>query len=231
MIYVISGKKRTGKDTVAKFIQETYNDVQCEALAFGIKRTLRVAMQRYGYDKPYIRSLVEGKYSDPDAIFYEGDREKPLVMSNEDVLNIFRIGLEILKERGYNIVYHPDDIRNLIMSNDTPWSIRRLMQVFGTDIVCKYDNTVWVRYTLERFVNKYAGDEYNHLLVTDCRQEHEYKYLKRLGAKFVFIVKDTGIVDEHSTEKGLTPQPGDSIITNEGTLKQLKSKVLDTFKF
>lgn len=26
-------------------------------------------MQRYGYAKPYIRSLVEGKYSDPDAIF------------------------------------------------------------------------------------------------------------------------------------------------------------------
>ncbi|UQJ95563.1 deoxynucleoside monophosphate kinase [Klebsiella phage CPRSB] len=41
-------------------------------------------------------------------------------MSNEDVLNIFKIGLEILKERGYNIVYSPDDIDNLIMSNDTP---------------------------------------------------------------------------------------------------------------
>ncbi|UQJ95562.1 deoxynucleoside monophosphate kinase [Klebsiella phage CPRSB] len=35
-------------------------------------------MQRYGYAKPYIRSLVEGKYSDPDAIFYEGDERNLL---------------------------------------------------------------------------------------------------------------------------------------------------------
>lgn len=218
MIYGICGKKRTGKDTAAKFLTEKYDDVVSIALADEIKRILLRAMVFSG------NTALE-KLSETNP-FYTGDREAPLLMSNYDADKMFTYGISVLEKQGFSLSAK-EQIWNAITENQTPWTIRRLMQTFGTDIVCASDPVVWT----EIVMRKILRSPKTHFIITDVRQQHEYKYLSKFGAKFVFIQRDTGEDDSHSTEKGLTPDYKDYIILNNGTIPEFEQVVQAIFQF
>lgn len=220
MIYCICGKKRTGKDTVAQFVTMNYENVETLALADEIKRILRNGMKS-SVDNRYLRELSK---ANP---FYSGDREAPLLVSNEDVRDLFNFGIKALTKQGYWLENADNVVHNICRENKQPWTIRRLMQVFGTDIVCNDDDSIWTDIVLKKMLKS----DKDNFIITDVRQKHEYKYLSKFGAKFVFIERDTGEDDSHSTEKGLKPQPNDIIILNNGTLSELKTDVLNVFNF
>lgn len=219
MIYCICGKKRTGKDTVAQFVLDDYQNVEAIALADEIKSILRRGMSLSG-DR-YLRELSK---TNP---FYSGDREAPLLMSNEGARILFANGIESLTKRGYGLGNADIVAYEICQTNKQPWTIRRLMQVFGTDIVCNENDYVWTDIVLKKMLKS----DKDNFIITDVRQKHEYKYLSKFGAKFVFIERETGEDDSHSTEKGLKPQPNDIIILNNGTLSELKADVLNVFNF
>lgn len=227
MIFVICGKKRTGKDTAAKILTET-GEFSSFAFADHIKYILEDAAKRCG-----VKAFSGFKY---EKSFWQGDREKPLLTSNNEVCLLFRCAVDIMIERGIideNLISNTD-ILQVVVLNTELWSIRRLMQVFGTDIVRRRDDSVWVRLALSesfKHTPSETGPKLSkHILFTDCRQPHEYKYMQRLGAKFIFLEKETGEADNHSTEQGLIPCPDDYIIDNNGTLEQLKSNILNLIK-
>ncbi|UES35559.1 deoxynucleotide monophosphate kinase [Citrobacter phage KKP_3664] len=219
MIYGICGKKRTGKDTVSQFVLDNYQNVEAIALADEIKSILRNGMSASG-DR-YLRELSK---TNP---FYSGDREAPLLMSNEGARMLFANGIESLTKRGYWLNNADIIAYEICQTNKHPWTIRRLMQVFGTDIVCNENDSVWTDIVLKKILKS----DKDHFIITDVRQKHEYKYLSKFGTKFVFIERETGEDDSHSTEKGLKPQPTDIIILNNGTLGELKTNVLNVFNF
>lgn len=241
MIFVICGRKRTGKDTVAEILNDT-GEFSSYAFADNIKRILESAGVLCGVE-------AFSKFRE-NRLFWEGDREKPLLASNQEVKQLFDKAIGIMVERGvinstsYVQSYEKVSYSQLIMENEEVWSIRRLMQVFGTDIICNlYDNSIWVRLALndactipsQKVCDMYKGlipnpEISKHILFTDCRQPHEYKYMSRLGAKFIFLERETGKTDNHSTEQGLTPSEGDFIINNNGTLDELKSNILNLIK-
>lgn len=220
MIYAICGKKRTGKDTAAEIVLNSSSNVESLALADEIKRLLRNGMGSSS-DNQYLRELSK---TNP---FYSGDREAPLLMSNEDACAIFLRGMSILTKLGYFLDCGEETAYDLCRKNKKPWTIRRLMQVFGTDIVCSNNDSVWTDIVLKKILKS----KKDNFIITDVRQPHEYKYLSKFGVKFVFLERETGEDDSHSTESGLIPQPNDIIIVNNGTLEEFSSKVLETFKF
>lgn len=222
MIIVISGKKRAGKDTVAKMISERFPDKFVEiAFADPIKEMLESACRSSG--SIVLRSLD----------FWKGDREKPIAIGNQEVVTLMERLVKGIESktgkspRGWNDGYHV--VVEGIENNVEPWTVRRLMQLFGTDIVCNcIDNYIWVGLALERA----AKSKKEHVIIKDCRQEHEYKYMKVLNAKFIFVEKDNDQIDKHSTEKGLTPAMDDYIIVNNGTVEELQTAVNNIkFKF
>lgn len=243
MIFVICGKKRTGKDTVAKILNDT-GEFSSYAFADNIKRILESAGFLCGVE-------AFSKFHE-NRVFWEGDREKPLLASNQEVKQLFEQAISIMIKKSiiesapYVENYEKDLLDSLIMENEQVWTIRRLMQVFGTDIICNmYDDSIWVRLALndackkppEKIFDLHKGLIPNpnpkmskHILFTDCRQLHEYKYMQRLGAKFIFLERETGEEDNHCTEKGLTPSEDDYIIDNNGTLDDLKSNILNLIK-
>ncbi|URP86486.1 dNMP kinase [Enterobacter phage EC-F2] len=217
MIYGICGKKRTGKDTVAQMVVHNFRNVEVIALADEIKAILKRSMEHH--DNTQLRALAA---KNP---FYEGDREAPLVMSNNDAYALFSSGIKKLSSRGF-FMSNADVIAHKICEeNSQPWTIRRLMQVFGTDIVCKIDPSIWTSIALQKMLKSYE----DHFIITDVRQPHEYKYLSKFGTRFVFLERETGIEDNHSTEQGLTPGLSDYTILNNGTLDDLKRNVLNVF--
>lgn len=221
MIFVICGKKRTGKDTAAKILKET-GEFSTFAFADNIKYILEEAGLTCG--------VVGFNNFKCDRLFWQGDREKPLLASNQEVIRLFSTALEIMNKKGMIGSYDPHIAYDLVLNTEL-WSIRRLMQVFGTDIVCnQIDDSVWVKLSIADSFKPQNGKISKHILFTDCRQPHEYKYMQRLGAKFIFLEKETGEKDNHSTETGLIPGENDYIIDNNGTLEQLKSNILNLIK-
>lgn len=217
MLYVICGKKRSGKSEAGNFILDTGNfDVM--ALGNYVKDVLELAGRKHKFKEK--------------GTFWVGDRENgALLLNNEDVTVLFGAGIKMIEKLGYGQLKSDNEwfrIVREIENNEIPWTSRRLMQTFATDVVCNcISPTVWTRMLLSDLL---INGEHVDTLITDCRQIHEYKYFRSLGAKFIFIERDTGLNDTHSTEQGLTPQPGDVVILNNGTLDELKSQILKHIK-
>lgn len=216
MIIALSAKKRCGKDTVGDFLQE--EGFQKYALANPIKTFLNRAMREDTRLPLFVQNF---NMDDFNGFGY--DREEFLPISNSDVFRIMRSAwMLVCYDQGIDYTYaHTGTISEAVLGNKKAWSIRRLMQVFGTDIGCAINKRIWMQY-LENVL-----PEHENIVVTDCRQDHEMSEMRELGAKVVHILRDTNVVeiDTHSTESGLPIADGDHVIRNDGTLDDLKKSV------
>lgn len=239
MIYAISGLKRTGKDTVSKFIQELTNAVPY-ALANPIKKSIYNSLSVKGRRKDLSWEDINGET--------EFDREKDLNISTLElrtILNnsvmycnknysrfskeeLFYIFSEISKLKSHDCMSFMDVVsfsfatffgnkeRAKEIEDKYKWSVRRLMQTIGTDLIVNARRDYWLE----------CIPDYEDIIITDIRQSHEMAYCRDVGAKIIFVVK-SGIVsnDSHITERGLEPSASDIIVYNDGTLESLKSKI------
>ncbi|ARW57574.1 deoxynucleotide monophosphate kinase [Kosakonia phage Kc304] len=224
-LLVIVGKKRSGKDTTADYINEHYKTLKWQ-LAMPIKYALYIAWQR-----THMNELYELRGED-----WEGqgiDREMILPVNNEDVFDILCESIEVLHEV-FNFRHSKydskvqDAISSVLNNNVEEWSIRRLMQTLGTDVVVnKLDCMYWVKLFAENYLdNFYSG--YDYYIIPDVRQVHEIDTLRAMGATIVHVVRpetDQSNKDSHITEAGLPISPGDSVIMNTGTLEQLFEQI------
>lgn len=224
-LLVIVGKKRSGKDTTADYINEHYKTLKWQ-LAMPIKYSLR-----RGWDRSGMNDIYQLNSND-----WEGtgiDREMTLPINNEDVCVILNAAIEALHEV-FNFRYTrydtkvQDAISSVLNNNVEEWSIRRLMQTLGTDVVVnKLDCMYWVKLFTENYLdNFYSG--YDYYIIPDVRQVHEIDTLRAMGATIVHVVRpetDQSNKDSHITEAGLPISPGDSVIMNTGTLEQLFEQI------
>lgn len=235
------GRKRSGKDTAAGFVQEQNDEVTIYQLAGPIKEAL---VNSYHDTKLYETCGVE--LSAADWSGESGyDRESPLVISNDDVKRLMLNAVKYLTTY-YGLPVRPKnelksvstfimEVENLIAANRTPWSVRRLMQTLGTDVIVNlYDTHFWNRCMMEAYFDAdiHATTNDRYFVVTDIRQKHEISIARSLGVKLIFIERDdiNNSTDNHITEAGLTPLPGESVVTNNGTLEEFKAKILEVIQ-
>ncbi|MGL6228632.1 MAG: hypothetical protein ACRC3J_05430 [Culicoidibacterales bacterium] len=221
MIIGISGKKRSGKDTVALMLKDELENVNLIAFASPIKDCLLAALNTaYGatltkQHRIFTMDDMNGIGYDRETIF-DGD------YTETDVYHLLLVALNHANNR-----HHFDDsiVNNLMLlcaiySQVEHLSIRRLMQIIGTDIVVQAQTNYWVDSALSRI----KPDMHN--IFTDVRQLHEMDALRNLNAKIVFVTRlNTHIDDTHITEIGLQPIDSDVIIENNETLEHLHNKV------
>lgn len=243
MIYAVSGLKRTGKDTVSSFIKDL-TGAKPYALAEPIKRSLFYALSP--------RSKLNLTWEDVNGQT-DYDRETDLELSTLELRNILNTAvmfcnrtnkfnhdelsqifikikdlsaLDNMKFKDIICWSFANFFGNKRLANDIEnkyrWSVRRLMQVLGTDLVVSVRRDYWLECIPET-----DGD----IIITDIRQTHEMQYCRENNAHVIFVVK-TGIVstDSHITEKGLEPSASDTIVYNDGTLENLKSKIESIIK-
>ena len=224
-LLVIVGKKRSGKDTTADYINEQYKTLKWQ-LAMPIKYSLSRGWERSGLNDIY--QLCSDDWEGTGI-----DREMTLPINNEDVCVILNAAIDTLHEV-FNFRYTrydtkvQDAISSVLNNNVEEWSIRRLMQTFGTDVVVnKLDCMYWVKLFTENYLdNFYSG--YDYYIIPDVRQVHEIDTLRAMGATIVHVVRpetDQSNKDQHITEAGLPISPGDSVIMNTGTLEQLFEQI------
>ena len=239
----IVGLKRSGKDTVANYVIENMDSVKFQ-LAGPIKKYLAEAYEYISDDPVFDRSYMPKL----DFNCFEGigyDREEIIPLKPYDVIDIFENAIvklnNILPIPGMDVrtAYHygltpvqylseetKDQLFEVINKNNN-WSVRRLMQTLGTDIIVnQFDKMYWVKlFALDYFDKIYSDAKY--YVVPDVRQTHEIDSLRAMGATIIHVVRaETGQVqDSHITEAGLPILPGDVVVENNGTLSELYTTI------
>ena len=232
----LSGVKRSGKDTTADYIMENYNAYKHQ-LAGPIKDALAYAWKIFsdGTDYPVLtRKEFEG-------INY--DRETDLGLTKLEVIDIMEQALCYLHafcpienvhvydnegQEAINLLAYNEIIDTINIIEDQ-WSVRRLMQALGTDlIVDNFDRMYWVKLFALNYLDKF-GTDLDFYIVPDTRQDHEMDAARAMGATVIHVVRPGQVsTDTHITEAGLPIHKGDTVITNDGSLEELYSKIKNT---
>lgn len=220
----IVGKKRSGKDTIANYLK-TNHDYNVIALAGLIKESL-------------INTEL-GDYISLDDIngLTKFDREEPFIIDKEFLTTII---IDAIMYADHVCEFSSlSDIINktkTVFSNldmKSGISIRRLMTLFGNDIVTTVDPYYWTECVIQRMINSTS----THWVISDIRLFDEREFLFKISnhnnfpLQFVYVNRpDIESVDTHITEMGLEPldDHDNVVICNDSTIEKMHEK-LDTF--
>ena len=233
LIFLI-GKKRSGKDTTADYIRNNHITAKYQ-LAGPIKDALAHAFKYVPTNAGKItRSQLEG-------VNY--DREENLYLTKEEVVRLMKRALfyldvilplrNVFFENERMLSFTSDEITRVINSIEDEWSVRRLMQALGTDLVVNvFDRMYWVKLFSLTYLNSY-GTQLDYFIVPDTRQDHELDAARSMGATVIHVVRpenENSKKDTHITERGLPILDGDIVINNNGSLEELFEKIEKAIK-
>lgn len=106
--------------------------------------------------------------------------------------------------------------------------VRRLLQVFGTEVVRKRNEDFWIE-TLQK---KLVSEKVRHVVVTDVRFDNEARWVhgtSAYGGKVIEVLRpshtDLSAQNGHASELGVSPELIDDQILNDGSLEDLQLMV------
>ena len=106
------------------------------------------------------------------------------------------------------------------------------MQTLGTDIMVNhFDRMYWVKWFSVVYMDSF-DKTFEYFIVPDTRQDHELDAARAMGATVIHVVRpdSESSQDTHITEAGLPIRDGDIVITNDGSLEDLYSKIEKVIK-
>ena len=101
--------------------------------------------------------------------------------------------------------------------------VRRLLQVFGTEVMRRRDPDFWIRMMRRRIeASRFP------IIVPDIRYDNEADLIHDYGGTVVKVVRP-GMqdVDTHASEAGISPSKVDWSVTNDGSLAMLHARLAD----
>ena len=178
----VTGKKRHGKDEVARHLVENW-----------------------GFTRMALADELKQMVLDLDPLVVVPDSHT--VGTDLHASEVYR--LSVLVERF-----------GMEAAKEVP-EVRRLLQVFGTEVIRNRDEDFWLRVML----NKVERGPVN-IVIPDVRFDNEAEFVHQLGGIVVQVTRpglDDG--DAHASEAGVSPALIDYSVTNDGTLAALHTKL------
>lgn len=232
-----TGLKRSGKDTSADLLIKQLDKSGVEykrlMLADKLKEFLMNALNHSFVTR---RLTMDDMNGDTDF-----DREENIKMDVSELDDILRMFLgQIDKYLSDNNIDSSFNLRRSLAKNhildtyESPVdnlmyiSVRRMLQVFGTDIARCDDNELWSKITVDTAI-RYSKDKGDiKYILTDMRMDVEIEYIMHMGFKPLvveIINRRTGEVPNHITDMGISKPYIDCIIDNDGSLEKLEKNV------
>lgn len=205
-IITLSAKARCGKDTAAQYLLDNLENSTSYALAACFKESIAIHF---------------AEFVNRDDVFGYGVDRNSYIIYVERSDFIERVE-RIYEDFGYRLDQY--DIDWNVIDNNNGWTIRRIMQVVGTDIgVNQIDTNIW----LNEFEKAMFSLEqvYDTVVMVDCRQTHEIEFVRERGGSVIHILRETGLTDDHITEQGLPVEDGDFVVDNNGSLEEFYQKL------
>lgn len=228
----ITGRKRSGKDTVARILAAGWPGLHQVAFADPMKRMLTAlnpAVSGSTVADPHERTQMARRLQ------YEMDAVMAAPLPpGVNRAELAHRGIETLDPLGGE----GRRLRDLLTETRGDWDqlknerdmpehreVRRLMATFGTDVVrTLYGDSIWCDLAARSVsLLRAAG---RAAVITDCRFDNEARTVRGLGGVVVRIVRpDTAAVDPHVSERGVSDELVDLEISNSGTLDDLHATV------
>lgn len=191
MIIGITGKKRSGKDTIGEYLENVHG---FKRLSFA--KPLKDVVNKY---------LGVKSYSELDR-----EEEQTFRMWNTGV---FSAGEELGLDKS-KLLMRTLEVFEPFATNHTDnytiyrMSYRQVLQLFGTDVCRSLQDDIWIAKTLRKI------DCDKNYVITDVRFDNEATALKQVGARIVQVVRNGFIGDSHVSEKGVSESLVDKTIDN-----------------
>lgn len=201
MIIGLTGAKRSGKNTVAKFIRDNFfGDYTVYEHSFAAK-----------LKQSAVAALIGTVVSEEDAI-----EACDMLKENSEI--VIKMPLDI----GSNVAP---------MTTWQKLSGRQYLQWYGTEAHRRiFGEDFWTDIVLNEIYDRKDGTvwEENLDVITDVRFPDEAKAIKYMGGKIVKVTRP-GLEqnDAHVSEQGIPDELIDFEIWNDGSLDQLKYKTID----
>ncbi len=97
---------------------------------------------------------------------------------------------------------------------------RQLLQTLGTEWGRTHIHPdLWVMCAREFFEQNRHCD----IVIDDVRFENEAALIREMGGVIIHVFRNTDLVDDHSSERGIKPVAPDFVCTNEGSIDSFQS--------
>lgn len=205
MIIALSGKKKSGKDTVANFLVKDRG------------------FTKLSFATPLKDLIVRVFKIDSNLLHDDSKKDEELDFNlSIDYSHLDHIRQIVSEEWGYNIDYDTrENIEDFFGKEiETP---RQLMQIVGTDILRNHvDENIFINLLVEKIKQLQTP-----VVVADARLKNEREKLLELGAVLTLIKRDIGLdEDDHISENDLGDEDEyDLVIENNIDLQQLRSEI------
>ncbi len=211
-ILLFSGKKESGKNTLANFLQGL------ELLNLGFIKEFEVSSKTKGELWVKTHDNVYGRLDlspfNPEVAEFASKNLWPFIKQYSFADDLKHICMNILllnyeqcfgtnEQKNSYTKYHWENMPGLsytdYMNRQGPMTAREIMQYVGTEIFRKIYSGVWVEACLNR-IQREASDL---ALITDCRFPEEVSGGKYAGAKVIRLTRNINPSDTHSSETSL----------------------------
>ena len=101
---------------------------------------------------------------------------------------------------------------------------RKLLQLIGTDCGRAYNPNIWIDKMREQLKEHEPFAEV--VTIDDLRFDNEADLVHEFGGVVIGVKRKGCEPSEHQSEKGISPEKIDLIITNNGTIQELQDSIL-----
>lgn len=235
-IFGITGRKRSGKNTLAGFLQpDTSAHI---AFAAAIKRVLlQLNPQVTGHRgiRPHTLSKEQlrlfNELVDSLLVYTSATSSEILNQTSAKFWHMLDILNPFIRPEEGNPPLHLIDIINDIDGYESHKTegdpiddeIRRLLQVLGTEVGRQaISDDIWLRTGIDG-VRARIDEGYNTIVVTDVRFDNEARAIRELGGKIIEITRpDLPDEDRHASEAGVSSELIDILLHNDRDLATLR---------
>ena len=207
MIIGLSGKKQSGKNTVARLIQALswFNNCNSDA------------NYRYGNE------ILTDK--NQCLKWLENQDEIPNKWSEHSFAFKLRMCLYVIT--GKDEIFNGDDesknkSSGILNNEGRELTNRELLQIFGTEVGRSISKNIWVNALINDYKKEVSSGLPINWLITDVRFPNEVEAIKNNGGIVIRINRNTDRVDNHLSESALDNYKDfNAVINNNGTLEEL----------
>ena len=119
------------------------------------------------------------------------------------------------------------EARLAVDRHDTPkhllWSIREVLQLYGTEIVRRYKPNYWVDEVERRYLAALLNNPKTVAIVTDTRFDNEALLVRQRDGILYQVIRDSAVLTgEHKSEAGLSDYSDCIKISNNSSLADLQ---------
>jgi hypothetical protein len=128
---------------------------------------------------------------------------------------------EVVDEVGW------DEAKGVTLSDEGP-EIRRLLQVFGTEVGRQLiKDSLWVDIVLKQ-IHAEINNPGHRFVITDVRFPNELAALRKVPGAQLWKINRAGVnpVNSHVSDAGIPDDEFDLVIENDGTLRDLEYRAL-----